>query len=183
MTKRPVIGRAVGILVASVVASLITFFGVTRDAGAVPSFARKYQTSCLTCHTVYPTLNPFGEAFRRNGFRFPSQKGSVDSDAVKEPMIALGQEEYKKTFPDSVWPAQIPQAVPLSVMLNGAVHYNFPKSDARDAAGNTFTWGGIAGEFHLFAADAFSDTVTYFAQLTIPSDGPPSPWTRSRTTA
>ena len=171
MTMRPVSRRAVGILFASLVAALFTFFGETRDASAVPSFARKYQTSCLTCHTVYPVLNPFGEAFRRNGYRFPSQKGSVDSDAVKEPMIALGQEEYKKTFPESVWPAAIPQSVPLSVMLNGNVAWNFPKSDAHDAAGNGFTWAGVVGEFHLFAADAFSDTVTYFAQLTIPTDG------------
>jgi hypothetical protein len=90
--------RAIGIVM-SVVIGLLAYFANTREAKAVPSFARKYQTSCLTCHTVYPVLNPFGEAFRRNGYRFPSQGGSLDSDAVKSPMIALGQEEYKKTFP------------------------------------------------------------------------------------
>ena len=37
-------------------------------AQAIPAFARKYGTSCLTCHTVYPKLTPFGEAFRRNGY-------------------------------------------------------------------------------------------------------------------
>jgi hypothetical protein len=151
---------------------LLAYFADVREAKAVPSFARKYQTSCLTCHTVYPVLNPFGEAFRRNGYRFPSQGGSVDSDSVKSPMIALGQEEYKKTFPASVWPAAIPEAVPLSVMVNGAVTANFPDSDAHAAAGNAFTWGGLVGEFHLFAAGSFSDTLTYFSQLTIPSDGP-----------
>jgi hypothetical protein len=169
---RPAPRRAVGILLASIVAALFAYFGEVREAGAVPSFARKYQTSCLTCHTVYPVLNPFGEAFRRNGYRFPSQNGSVDSDAVKEPMIALGQEEYKETFPESVWPAQITEAVPLSVMFNGAVSVNFPKSDAHDAAGHTFDWGGLVGEVHLFGAGSFSDTVTYFTQLTIASDAP-----------
>lgn len=168
---RPVSRRALGIVMAFVF-GLVAYFADVREAKAVPSFARKYQTSCLTCHTVYPVLNPFGEAFRRNGYRFPSQGGSVDSDAVKSPMIALGQEEYKKTFPQSVWPAAIPEAVPLSVMVNGEVPFNFPNSDAHTAAGNTFTWGGIVGEFHLFAAGSFSDTLTYFSQLTIPSDGP-----------
>ena len=105
-------------------AGLFVYFAVARDAWAVPSFARKYQTSCQTCHTVYPVLNPFGEAFRRNGYRFPSQNGSVDSDAVKANMIALGQEEYEKTFPDSVWPSKIADAVPLSVMFNGNVPIN-----------------------------------------------------------
>src|SRR6516162_2356805 len=99
----------------AVLVGTILYFAATRDAGAVPSFARKYQTSCQTCHTVYPVLNPFGEAFRRNGYRFPSQNGSVDSDAVKAPMLALGQEEYTKTFPASVWPDKITDAVPLSV--------------------------------------------------------------------
>jgi hypothetical protein len=170
VSMRRVSKRAVGIVFASLVAALFAYFGEMKDASAVPSFARKYQTSCLTCHTVYPQLNPFGEAFRRNGYRFPSQNGSVDSDAVKAPMIALGQEEYKKTFPDSVWPAQIPESVPLSVMINGAVNLNFPKSDAHDAAGNTFAWGGLVGEVHLFGAGAFSDTVTYFTQLTFGDD-------------
>ncbi len=168
---RPLSRGAVEALM-TIVFGLFAYFADVREAKAVPSFARKYQTSCLTCHTVYPALNPFGEAFRRDGYRFPSQAGSVDSDSVKSPMIALGQEEYKKTFPHSVWPSAIPEAVPLSVMVNGAVTANLPNSDAHDAAGNTFTWGGIVGEAHLFAAGAFSDTLTYFAQVTIPTDEP-----------
>ena len=156
-------------LVAAAVAALI-YFSVAGEARAVPSFARKYQTSCQTCHTVFPVLNPFGEAFRRNGYRFPSQNGSLDSDAEKAPSIALGQEEYKKTFPDSVWPGKIAEAIPLSVMLNGSVPINLPDSDAKTAAGNTFTWSGIEAEMHLFVAGSFSDTVTYMTQLTLESD-------------
>jgi hypothetical protein len=168
---RPVHRREVAIFVVPMLAALITFFSAVRDAGAVPAFARKYQTSCLTCHTVFPVLNPFGEAFRRNGYRFPSQNGSVDSDAAKSPMIALGQEEYKKSFPNSVWPSNIPDSIPLSVMFNGAVTMNIPGSDAHDAAGNTFTWDGLVGEIHLFGAGALSDTVTYMAQLTLTQAG------------
>jgi len=167
----PVRRRGAGILLAVICAALLATFAKIREAGAVPSFARKYQTSCLTCHTVYPVLNPFGEAFRRNGYRFPSESGSVDSDAVKSSMIALGQEEYKKTFPASVWPSNIPDAIPLSVMFNGALTMNIPGSDAHDAAGNTFTWGGLLGEFHIFGAGALSDTLTYMTQLTITQDG------------
>jgi hypothetical protein len=155
----------------AVVAGIVVYFVAQRDALAIPSFARKYQTSCLTCHTVFPVLNPFGEAFRRNGYRFPSQNGSVDSDAVKANTIAMGQEEYTKTFPNSVWPDKIAEAVPLSVMFNGSVPVNFPESDAKDAAGNVFTWSGIGAEFHLFGAGAFNDTLTYFTQLTFSDAG------------
>lgn len=155
----------------AVVAGMTVYFVAQRDARAIPSFARKYQTSCLTCHTVFPVLNPFGEAFRRNGYRFPNQNGSVDSDAIKANTIAMGQEEYTKTFPNSVWPDKIVEAVPLSVMFNGAVPVNFPDSDAKDAAGNVFTWSGLEAEFHLFGAGAFNDSLTYFTQLTFADSG------------
>lgn len=40
-------------------------------AYGIPAFARKYQTSCATCHVAFPKLNAFGESYRRNGFQFP----------------------------------------------------------------------------------------------------------------
>ena len=69
-----------------------------------------------------------------------------------------------------MWPDKIAEAVPLSVMVNGGVPINIPDSDAKTAAGNTFTWGGIVAEMHLFGAGAFSDTLTYMTQLTLESD-------------
>jgi hypothetical protein len=162
--------RAFPLLVA-MAAGLAATFIAPREAQAVPSFARKYQTSCQTCHTIYPVLNPFGEAFRRDGYRFPSQNGSVDSDAEKANAVALGQDEYKKMFPDSVWPDRILEAVPLSVMFNGNIPINLPDSAAKSAAGNTFTWSGIEAEFHLFGAGSFNDTLTYMTQLTLADSG------------
>ncbi len=146
-------------------------FVSVREAHAIPSFARKYQASCQTCHTVYPVLNSFGEAFRRNGYRFPAKLGSLDSDSVKAPMLAMGQDEYKKTFPNSVWPSQITESVPLSAWVLGGVSANMPASDAHDAAGNVFSWNGIVSEAHIFGAGSFSDTLTYMAQLTFAPDG------------
>ena len=157
--------------VVAVLAGLLVYLVLEQDAKAVPSFSRKYQTSCLTCHTVYPMLNAFGEAFRRDGYRLPSTKNSEDSDSIKASMIALGQEEYRSLFPEAVIPDKIMESVPLSIMLNGAVTANFPDSDAKAAAGNVFTWGGLLGELHLFAAGAFNDNLTYFGQLTIGSGG------------
>jgi hypothetical protein len=163
--------RPNGLKIVFVVAlACVIDIAVAGEARAVPSFARKYQTSCQTCHTVYPVLNSFGEAFRRDGYRFPSEKGSLDSDSVKAATIPLGQEEYEKTFPDSVWPAKILEAVPLSMMINGGLGVNLPGSAAESAAGNTFSWGGIVAEAHLFGAGAFSDTLTYMTQLTFESD-------------
>ncbi len=161
--------RAVHLLFAALV-GVAVYFVALPEAGAVPSFSRKYHTSCQTCHTVYPVLNAFGEAFRRDGYRFPSNDGSLDSDVEKAAAVELGQEQYKTLFPAAVFPDKIAEAVPLSVWLNGGLSVNLPNSAASDSAQNTFAWGGILAEMHIFGAGAFSDTVTYMAQLTLETD-------------
>src|SRR5512142_2440541 len=87
----------------AVLAALSTLAFAPR-AGAIPAFARKYETSCQTCHTAFPKLTPFGEAFRRNSYRFPG----TDSDYVKKEPVPLGQEASKKEFPNTVWPGTLP---------------------------------------------------------------------------
>src|SRR5579883_1851678 len=136
-------------------------------AQAIPAFARKYNTSCQTCHTVYPKLNAFGEAFRRNGYRFPGK----DSDFIKQDTVPLGQDAYKELFPKAVWPAQIMAAVPLSIGVNGSLNVNLPGSDARSQNGNVFAWQGLFTELHLWAGGAFSDTLTYFSEVTLNDSG------------
>jgi hypothetical protein len=137
-------------------------------ARAIPAFARKYATSCNTCHTVYPKLTPFGEAFRANGYRFPG----IDGDFIKAEQVVLGQEAYKKTFPNSVWPSSIPVAVPLSIGANGtAVINNTSASFAKQNNLPAFTLQDLAGEGHLWAGASLDDTITTWAELTFGSDG------------
>ncbi len=64
----------------------LCFVAMESTALAVPAFARKYQTSCQTCHIVFPKLNAFGEAFRLRGYRMPGET----ADMVKEPPVSLG---------------------------------------------------------------------------------------------
>ena len=69
--NKPLRQRNVGALVLGVVAAWMSLLTFVERAEAIPVFSRKYQTSCITCHTIFPQLNPFGEAFRRNGYQFP----------------------------------------------------------------------------------------------------------------
>ncbi len=135
-----------------------------RPALGIPAFARKYQTSCITCHTIYPKLNPFGEAFRRNGYRFPG----VDSDNVKQDTVALGQEAYKKVFPKAVWPSTIPASVPLAIGFNGqAVWHPDTKSGGAQADNNAnLNLNDLTAEGHLWAGGSFDDTITFFGEMT-----------------
>jgi hypothetical protein len=142
---------------------------LAAPAGAIPAFARKYTTSCLTCHTVYPKLTPFGEAFRRNGYMFPG----VDSDFVKAEQIPMGQEANKKTFPDTAWPSSIPAAVPLSFGANGKMVVVPSKTSSAGLAANgaKFTMQDLAPEAHIWGGAALDDSISVWAELTFADGG------------
>lgn len=147
----------------------VLMLAIPRTASAIPAFARKYGTSCSTCHTIYPKLNPFGEAFRRNGFRFPG----TDSDVVKQPTVPLGVDAYKKLFPDAVWPGTLPGSVPLSIGFNGQLVLHPDTGSGGGAADNgaTVNANSLIEEGHLWAGGSFDDSITYFSELTVSADG------------
>src|SRR5271157_5376196 len=58
---------------------------VEPAAFAGPQFSRQYNTSCSTCHTVYPKLNDFGKAFQDAGFQFPEE----DLLLIEQPQALL----------------------------------------------------------------------------------------------
>lgn len=138
---------------------------VPSAADAIPAFARKYETSCLTCHTVYPKLTPFGEAFRRNGYRFPG----VDSDYVKQGTVPLGQEANKKTFPRSVWPATLPISSVIAIGANGRA-FAYPQKSATIPRQNNdvrFSLDDLVSEGQLWAGASLDDTITIWAEVTV----------------
>jgi hypothetical protein len=138
-------------------------------AQAIPAFARKYGTSCQTCHVVYPKLTPFGEAFRRNGFKFPGR----DEDYIKQEMVPLGQDAYRSVFPNAVWPGVVPTSPPLALGFNGFVGFHPDKSSAAAQAdnGSRLTLGSLIEEAHLWAGGSFSEHISYFGELTFADGG------------
>jgi hypothetical protein len=103
--------RSLRALTLSAVAASLSLLALVEPAHAIPTFSRKYRTSCITCHTVYPQLNLAGEAFRRNGYQFPNE----DETLVKEEPVPLGVEAYKAMFPNSIWPSTLPSIPPLYI--------------------------------------------------------------------
>ena len=100
--------------------ALIWILGSTPKASAIPTFSRKYQTSCTTCHSDFPELNDFGEAFKKNGFKFPKD----DEMFVKEPPVLLGAKAQREAFPKAVWPGEIPGNIPVAFRYSGNFNYN-----------------------------------------------------------
>jgi hypothetical protein len=131
-------------------------------AHAIPAFARKYGTSCTTCHTVFPKLAPFGEAFRRNGYRFPG----VDSDYIKQDAITL----RRSTSGDA---ATLPAQVPLAIGFKGDTIFHPDKnsSGAKADNGASIVETDAIAEAQLWAGGSFSEKTTFFAEVVASSHG------------
>jgi len=143
--------------------------GAASSAEAIPAFARRYGTSCQTCHVAFPKLTPFGEAFRRNGFKFPGK----DEEFVKQDQIPLGQEAYREVFPDAVWPGTLPSSPPLALGFNGfvTVHPSKSSGSAQADNGSVFTLQQLVEEAHLWAGGVFSEHISYFGEVTFSGGG------------
>jgi hypothetical protein len=132
------------------------------NALAIPTFARKYQTSCQTCHIVFPKLNAFGEAFRLRGYRMPGET----EEMIKQPPVSLGAPAYKKLWPQAVWPGEISSSVPLAVNVEMA-----------DANASTLNEDGTVSsvrndlqfpkEVALLGAGTLGEHVSYWSEVVI----------------
>ena len=104
---------------------VVGLVALEREAGAIPTFARKYRTSCSTCHVAIPMRNAFGEAFRRNGYQIPAG----DERYIKEEPVSLGAEAWKEMWPEAIWPGAIPESVPFSAYAHQRFVWDNPKDD------------------------------------------------------
>lgn len=130
---------------------LLTLSLLSQMSSAYPVFARKYQTSCQTCHIAFPKMTAFGDAFRRNGYQFPA---GTDDSATKAEMVSLGSEGNKRAWPDAVWPNQIPAAPPIAFFSFLGATYNAhtdPHFDFNTWEGNIATAGLLADDISFLA--------------------------------
>lgn len=132
---------------------LLVFPGPT-ELNAIPAFARRYRTSCSTCHTAAPKLNPLGEAFRLNGYRFPFN----DKLIRKEEPVSLGAEPWKDLWPRAIWPGELAGSVPLSIRIANDV------TAVRSPGGETRTSFRFPDEIYLLGAAEFGDGIGAFLE-------------------
>jgi len=131
-----------------------------RDAKAIPAFARKYKTSCMTCHAPFPTLTAVGEAFRLNGYKLPE----ANELYVKEQPVSMGAEPYKKVFPEAIWPSDIPGVPPISMHITGSVNVDTGGTSKNHTAFNS------PGELAILGAGSFGRDFSFFAHAAFEKD-------------
>lgn len=129
-----------------------------KRTSAIPSFARKYQTSCSTCHIAYPTLNSFGKAFKARGYRMPA-----DENFVKEKPVSLGAPAWKRVFPNALWPSDIPGGSVAAFWLSTQYKVN-------PSATITNEFDGL-NELYLLGAGTLGESFSFFGELEVIDGG------------
>lgn len=61
---------------------------MATDSHAVPAFSRANKVECTTCHTIYPELNEYGEAFLKNSYVYVGKGGKAAKKASAAPAPA-----------------------------------------------------------------------------------------------
>jgi hypothetical protein len=139
-------GSRLGGSTAIILLALMFILLAQVDASAIPAFARKYETSCTTCHVIYPKLNAYGEGFRNSGYRFLGN----DEELVKQTDIPMGAEAWKHVFPHGTWPGALPRYIPMAIRGAYGASY-WPDDELRKSSFQTpweasILWGATLGE-------------------------------------
>lgn len=145
---------------------LVLLFGVlfSDPALAIPTFARKYRTSCTTCHIGFNRLNPFGKAYQLNGFQIPQGQEMV---YVKEEPVSLGAPAWKKVWPKAVWPGAIPSNIPISMMIHQRAIFN-ESARSQDVPGVDFDF---PHEWELLMGGDLGDAISFWGEFVFYEDG------------
>jgi hypothetical protein len=168
MRKQPAAIMIVVVFALLVAVALVT----PPQANGIPAFARKYQTSCTTCHDNFPHLNDFGKAFKDAGFKFPNE----DESFIKVPPVLLGAPAQKELWPKTVWPGVIPGMPPIGLRMNnyfqvvGKNRGNFAPVGAGFVPRTDFE----PGLFSIFTAGNFGSDIAFWVDDDISEAGAPS---------
>jgi hypothetical protein len=138
--------RTVALIVLAAIALLAV--ASTRDAEAIPAFARKYRMSCSTCHAPFPRLKPYGEEFAGRGFRMedPSQEPTRATYDTGDPWLTLARE------------------LPLAIRLDGYASW---KENAEADVDFETPWS-----FKLLSGGPISKNISYYVYAIIEKGEP-----------
>ncbi len=136
--------------------SLLAIF--PTEALAIPAFARKYRTSCSTCHIAYPALNSFGKVFKARGYRLPAEE-----KFIKDEPVSLGAPAWKQVFPESLWPGDIPGGSVAAFWLSSRYRVN-------PSATITNEFDGLH-ELYVLMGGSAGESFSFFGELEIIDGG------------
>lgn len=72
------------------------------SAHAIPAFTRANNVECSTCHTIFPELNEYGEAFLKNGYVYFGKGKKKTAEKPKAPPVTADAKPAAAPAGDSV---------------------------------------------------------------------------------
>lgn len=132
---------------------------VAGDAWSIPVFARKYKTTCVTCHEAFPRLNAVGEAYRLNGYKFAD-----DELYIKDVPVEQGDEAYKKVWPDAIWPGSIPGLPPIAFRMLSDFIVDLGGTE------ESKTKFDFPHETEILIGGAIGDAISFFWEIEVEGD-------------
>jgi len=142
---------------------IVIWLGSAGEASAIPAFARKFGTSCSTCHNTYPQLNAFGRLFRAQGYRMPGQGDRF----VRDPQVPLGGPVEDRLWPKTLRSSDIPGSSVATFLVTSDFRV-FP--DRKEGATNEFD--GV-GEVALIIGGTVGKAWSFFGDIDLFEDGEP----------
>ena len=127
-----------------------------QSAEAIPAFSRQHKTECSTCHTIYPELNEFGDAFLKNSYVWP-RKTPAAAGQAQEAGEKGSRNEWVKI-------SGLPEQIPVSLTATADLAYD---DEAYD--GNKFDLS--ARSLRLHAGGAFREAAGFFATYNLYTQG------------
>jgi hypothetical protein len=132
-------------------------------ADAIPAFSRLHKTECSTCHTIYPELNEFGDAYLKNSYVWPGKKGVAQAAAKPSEDAAAGEGAAQKQGKNEwAWISGLPEQIPISFTGSVDLAYNNNASDKFDLSTRSL---------RLQAGSAFRETAGFYLTYNLYTQG------------
>lgn len=165
----------------------VTLAGTVSTSHAIPAFSREHNAECATCHTIFPELNEYGDAFLKNGFVWnkPGKggtqstpeaavavKGEGDQATLQKLRQVAPAEATSKSAPpllgapvksELLWLSGLPQTVPISLAATLNAAYN------DDAAYDKVDLSTRA--ISLLAGGVFQDKLSFYLKYNLYTEG------------
>ncbi len=71
-----------------IASACVTQLALVSTSHAVPAFSRAHKVECTTCHTIYPELNEYGDAFLKNSYVYVGKANKTAKKAAPAPKAA-----------------------------------------------------------------------------------------------
>ncbi len=145
-------GRRYIVFIFTLLVTAVIFTSWTREARAVPSFARQTGMDCMDCHTIWPELAPLGRIFKLTGY---TMSKSGEKYQFPPPVAGLAQFSFthtNKEYPPGTAPNKSQANDNLGVPQELSLYYAGKIYDKLGAFVQG-TYDGLSNKFMLDMTD------------------------------